>query len=68
MNPNQIINMLISRNPQMQNNPIIKNAMQLMQTGNTQGLQTMAQNLAREKGIDIDALKQQIESNLQIKI
>ena len=59
MNPLQFVQAM--RNPQefMQNimnnneimkNPIAKNAMEMYQNGDTQGLQAMAENLAKERG------------------
>lgn len=62
VNPIQLINMIKNgQNPQQlmmnilgQNNPILKNAMNLAQNGNTSALQMIARNLAQQRGLDFD--------------
>lgn len=58
-----INNILRSRNPQQalmqflggrKNNPFLANLLFLAQTNNAQGLEQIARNLAKEKGIDFD--------------
>lgn len=44
-------------------NPQIAQAVQLMRGKNPQQLQTMAQNMARERGIDINQLIRQLGIN-----
>ena len=39
---------------QGQNNPIISNAVNMAQNGNTSGLQMLARNLAAQRGLDFD--------------
>lgn len=65
MNPNAIINMFMQNNPQIQNNPMIKNAMQMAQQGDAKGIEQMARNIAKEKGVDINALINQLKSNMR---
>lgn len=48
--------------PQVQNNPMAKNAMQMYQSGDTGGLKTMAENLCKERGITVDEAKQKVMS------
>ena len=49
MNPLQFVQAM--RNPQeFMQNPIAKNAIEMYQKGDTQGLQAMAENLAKERG------------------
>lgn len=59
MNPFQMIGAMKSpqafiqqmmNNSQVMQNPIAKNAMDMYQKGDTKGLQTMAENLAKERG------------------
>ena len=57
------------RNPQaflqqaMQSgNPIMKNAIQMYQSGNKQGLNELADNLCKEKGINRQDFEKQIKS------
>lgn len=65
MNPMQLIQMIRNgNNPQQlvmsmlqqqsNNNPLIKNAADLVQSGNMSGLETMARNLASQRGLDFD--------------
>ena len=41
-------------NSQIMQNPMAKNAMEMAQNGNMQGIEQMARNLCKEKGIDFD--------------
>lgn len=59
MNANQIIQQVLSNSQAMQN-PMIQNAMRMYQSHDTESLKNMAQNLAREKGLDIDQIKNNI--------
>ena len=65
VNPMQLIQMIKSgQNPQQlvmnifqqqsQRNPILNNAMNLAQGGNISGLETLARNLAAQRGLDFD--------------
>lgn len=63
----------IMRNPQaflqqaMQNgNPIMQNAIQLYQKGDKQGLNELADNLCKEKGINRQDFEKQIKSQFGI--
>ena len=71
MNPMQLIQMMRGGNPQqflqqmmgnnqIMSNPMLKNAIQMYQNGDTQGLQAMAENLCKEKGISVDDIKQNV--------
>ena len=48
-NPRAFIQQMMN-NSQIMQNPMAKNAMELYQKGDTQGLQAMAENLAKERG------------------
>lgn len=64
MNLLQMIGMMRSGNPQeiatnfikqnMGNNPMANNLMQMINNGDAKGVENMARNLAREKGIDVN--------------
>ena len=65
VNPMQLIQLLKSgQNPQQlvmnilqqqgQNNPILDNAANLAQNGNMSSLETLARNLAAQRGLDFD--------------
>ena len=51
-NPQQLIMNLLQQ--QGGNNPILNNAMNLAQNGNTTALQMIARNVAQQKGLDFD--------------
>ena len=50
LNPEQMITNMVSRN----SNPIMQNLLQMAQKGDTQGVETFARNICKEKGIDFD--------------
>ena len=65
VNPMQLIQMIKGgQNPQhlvmnilqqqSQNNPVLNNAMNLAQGGNTSALEMLARNLAAQRGLDFD--------------
>lgn len=64
--PQQLIQQL-SNNSQIMNNPLAKNAMQMFQTGDTQGLQKMAENLAKERGTTIEEVKKTLMNQFGMK-
>lgn len=59
-NPQQAIRSIIESNPNIQNNPLAQNAMKMYQNGDTRGLQNMAENMCKERGITVDQAKQQV--------
>lgn len=52
-NPQQIV-MQMMNNPQIANNPMAKNMIEMAKNGNLQGIEDMGRNIAKEKGIDFD--------------
>ena len=63
----------ILRNPQaflqqaMQSgNPIVKNAIEMYQKGDTDGINKLAQNLCHEKGLNMQDIEKQIKSQLSM--
>lgn len=52
-NPQQFLQQIM-KGSQFSDNPIAKNAMQMAQKGDTQGIEQMARNLCKEKGIDFN--------------
>lgn len=62
MNVMGMIQRMMSNN-QVANNPMIKNAMSMAQSGNSKGIEQMARNLCKEKGINPDDVMKQIRSN-----
>ena len=63
--PQQFIQQMIGNN-QIMSNPIIKNALGMAQSGNSKGIEQMARNLCKEKGIDPDDVMKQIRGNFGI--
>ena len=68
---NPVLLTQIVRNPQaflqqaMQNgNPIMQNAIQMYQKGDKQGLNELADNLCKEKGINRQDFEKQIRSQI----
>lgn len=51
-NPQQLLMNILNR--ESQNNPILNNAMNMAQNGNSKGLEQLARNLAAQRGIDFD--------------
>ena len=64
--PQQLIQQL-SNNSQVMENPMAKNAMQMFQNGDTQGLQKMAENSAKERGTTIDEVRKMLMSQFGMK-
>ena len=59
MNVMGIMQQIMSNNRVM-GNPMIKNAMSMAQSGNSKGIEQMARNLCKEKGINPDDVMKQI--------
>lgn len=52
-NPQQLLMNILQQQGQ-NNNPIINNAINMAQNGNVSGLETLARNLAAQRGLDFD--------------
>lgn len=65
-NPQQFLNQVMN-NSQIMQNPMAKNALEMYQKGDTKGLQTMAENLAKERGTTVDDIKCQIMAQFGMK-
>lgn len=52
-NPQQFIQSMMNNNQAMQN-PILKNALEMAQKGDRQGVEELARNLCKEKGVNPD--------------
>lgn len=65
-NPRSAIQNLMNTNPEMAQNPIAQNAIRMAQSGDISGLKSMAQNLYRERGLDINQAYNQISSMMGI--
>ena len=65
-NPQAFIQQMMN-NSQVTQNPMVKNAMQMYQNGDTKGLKDMAENLAKERGTTVDDMKSQIMAKFGMK-
>lgn len=52
-NPQQMV-MKMMNNPQMANNHIAQNMLNMAKNGDLQGIEEMGRNIAKERGIDFD--------------
>ena len=59
-NPQAFIQQMMN-NRQIMQNPIMQNAIQMYQNGDTQGLQAMAENLAKERGTTPQQVQEMIK-------
>ena len=72
----QLIQMVKSGNPQQvlmntlqqsNGNPILNNVLNLAQKGDTKGIEELARNLARERGVNVEDAMTQIKQQFGIK-
>ena len=59
-NPQAFIQQMMN-NSQIMQNPMAKNAIQMYQNGDTQGLQAMAENLCKERGTTPQQVQEMIK-------
>ena len=62
-NPQAIIQQIMNSS-EVNNNPILKNAVGMAQKGDFGGVEKMVRNLSKEKGIDADEMFNQIKSQI----
>ena len=65
-NPQEFMQKMMD-NSQVMQNPMAKNAIEMYKKGDTQGLQAMAENLAKERGTTVDDMKSQIMAQFGMK-
>ena len=58
MNPQAMLQQAMN-SPQVMNNPILKNAIDMAQRGDTKGLEELTRNVGRERGVAVDQLMKQ---------
>lgn len=61
-NPQIAINNMLNSNPQIANNQIAQNALRMANEHDTAGIENMARNLYKERGIDINQAYNEILS------
>lgn len=52
-NPQQVVMSMLQQRAQ-QGNPVFQNLLGMVQNGDTQGIEKVVRNMAKEKGIDFD--------------
>lgn len=62
-NPQQLVMNILQQ--QSKNNPVLNNAMSMLQNKNISGLQMLARNLAAQRGIDFDKGYTNLKNQLQ---
>lgn len=67
INPMEIMLQRMMNSPQVQNNPLAKNAMEMYKNGDSKGLQEMAENLCRENGTSIEEMKKSIIQRFSLR-
>lgn len=60
-NPKQFLQQIMGNNQMMQN-PMIKNTVQMAQNGDAKGIEQLARNLCKEKGINADDMFNQMKN------
>lgn len=63
--PQQFLKQMMGNN-QIMNNPMMKNTINMAQQGNMQGVEQMARNLCKEKGLNADDVMNQIKGKLNM--
>ena len=64
-NPQQFIQRMMSNNRVM-SNPMAKNVIGMAQNGDAKGIENMARNLCREKGVNPEELMEQIRKQFKM--
>ena len=66
MNPQQIL-IQIMNNSRIANNPMAQNLVNMARSGNTQGIEQIGRNMAKERGIDFDRAFSEFRSQFGMK-
>lgn len=66
MNPQSMIQKIMGNN-QIMGNPMAKNAMEMFQKGDMDGLKSLAENLAKERGTTVDDVRSGIMQQFGMK-
>ena len=64
MNPQIILNQMLNK-INCNGNPMLQNAIQMYNNNDVNGLRTLAENVAKQKGVDLNQLQQQLQSNFK---
>lgn len=61
MKPQEFLARMMA-NPQVMSNPVAKNAFEMYQKGDVNGVNQLANNLCKERGVDPEEITQRIKS------
>ena len=64
-NPQQFMQQIMGKS-QIMSNPMMKNTMQMAQSGDVKVIEQMARNLCKEKGLDADEMFNQLKNSLNM--
>lgn len=64
-NPQQFMQSMMSNN-QIMSNPMAKNALDMAQKGNMQGIEQMARNICKERGLNPDDVMSHIKNQFHL--
>lgn len=64
-NPQQFLKQMMGNN-QIMSNPMAQNAINMAQKGDMKGIETLARNLGKEKGINPDDLMNEIKKKINM--
>lgn len=62
-NPQMFVQNMMN-NSQVMQNPVLKNALQMAQKGDSQGLEQLARNLCQEKNVDVNQAVSMVRNQL----
>lgn len=65
-NPQQLMQQMMG-NSQIMGNPMVRNAMDMYQKGDMKGLQSMAENLAKERGTTVNEVRDNLMKQFGMK-
>lgn len=63
--PQQFLQQIVGNN-QMMSNPMMKNVVGMAQKGDMQGVEQMARNLCKEKGLNADEVMSKLKSKFNM--
>lgn len=65
MNPIELILNQMLKSPQVQQNPMTANVIELYKRGDTEGLKKMAENVCSAKGYTVEQVQEKLKKDIQ---
>jgi hypothetical protein len=66
-NPQAFLQQMMNNNPQMKNNPMAQNILNMAQSGNVSGIEQFGRNMAKERGVDFDQAFSDFKNQFGVK-